>query len=80
MNSQSTDTSMQLVAPFCETSSIFDMKVKSEEMEVKSTLLAVDTIANGSVQKDKENDSICNKEVKVLPPLLWFHVVSVCVW
>lgn len=70
MNSQSTDTSMQLVGPFCETSSISGMKVKSEEMEVKSILLEVDTIPNGSVQKHKENDSICDKEVKVLPPLL----------
>lgn len=75
MNSQSTDTSMQLVSPFCETSSISGMKVISEEMEVKS--MAGDSIPNGSVQKHEENDSIREKEVKVyLPRLLSFHLVS----
>lgn len=65
MNNQSTDTVMQLVGPFCETSNISSgMKVKSEEIGVKSILLGVDTISNGSVQKHRENNSIRDAEVK----------------
>lgn len=71
MNNQSTDTVMQLVGPFCETSNISSgMKVKSEEIGVKSILLGVDTISNGSVQKHRENNSIRDAEVKVFPFLL----------
>ncbi|XP_022966245.1 uncharacterized protein LOC111465964 [Cucurbita maxima] len=64
LSSQGTDTSMQLVGPFCETSSISGIKVKSEEMEVKRIFPAVYSTPNGSVQKHPKNDSICKKEIK----------------
>ncbi|KAA0067920.1 uncharacterized protein E6C27_scaffold138G00890 [Cucumis melo var. makuwa] len=64
VNNRSPDTEMELISPLCETSSIPGSKVKREETGVKSILLAVDAMPNGSVRKHKENDSIHDIEVK----------------
>ncbi|XP_038880996.1 uncharacterized protein LOC120072646 isoform X2 [Benincasa hispida] len=74
VNNRSTETEMQSIGLFCDTSSISGIKVKSEETGVKSILLAVDTISNGSVQKHKEDDSIRDIEVK---PKIAIHGVRI---
>lgn len=70
VNIQSTYILMQLVGLSCKTPSISRVEVKSEEIEDNTLLLAVDTTPNVSAQKQKEDGSICDKEVKVCFPLL----------